>query len=64
MGNTLNFYPKTAFETGVLDPRPKLLGFHMSVPAIGTCMPNRETRWRAEKGDLLQGMGLVWEDAE
>jgi hypothetical protein len=27
-------------------------------------MPNRETRWRAEKGDLLQGMGLVWEDAE
>jgi hypothetical protein len=37
------------FETGVLNPRPKFLGFHMSGPTTNPYMPKKETRWRQRK---------------
>jgi hypothetical protein len=32
----------TSFETGVLDPRPKLLGFHIPGLVTHLYMPNEE----------------------
>jgi hypothetical protein len=32
-----------SFESGVLNSRPKLLGFHMSSPATCSFIPNKET---------------------
>jgi hypothetical protein len=46
-------------ETGVLDPRPKLLGFHMLGPVTHPYLPNKETWKRAEKGDLLHDPGYT-----
>jgi hypothetical protein len=39
---SMKFLPICLPETGVLDPKPKLLGFHM--PRLATCpyMPNKE----------------------
>jgi hypothetical protein len=46
-------------ETGVLNPRPKLLEFHMPGPATYTSTPNKEAWWRTEKGYLLHGLGYA-----
>jgi hypothetical protein len=50
-------------ETGVLDPRPKLLEFHMLGLVTHPYTPNKEARWRARK-DLLHGSDMPWEEAE
>jgi hypothetical protein len=50
---------ETKIKTGVLDPRPKILDFHMSGLTTHSYIPNKET-WRiAEKGDLLCGLGYA-----
>jgi hypothetical protein len=41
----------------VLDLRPELLSFQMSGLVTGSYTPNKEACWRAEKGDLLHGLG-------
>jgi hypothetical protein len=53
-----------ANETGVLDLRTKLLGFHVSGPASCLYMPNKET-WRRQRKEIYyRARHTLWEEAE
>jgi hypothetical protein len=52
----------SACGTRILNPRHKLLGFHMSGVSILLGKPNKETVMvKAEKGGLLHSLGHTWE---
>jgi hypothetical protein len=51
-------------ETGVLDPKLGLLGFHMLGPPICPYVPDKEAWRRQRKEVYYMAWDLLWEEAE
>jgi hypothetical protein len=51
-------------ETGVLDPRPKLLRFHLPGPATHPYRLNQEAWWRERNKAYYMDWDILWKEAE